>query len=64
MIALIIMGQMLVGIIIDHFGLFGVANRHIDLARSLGVVALLIGGYLIARNLGWFFLRHKQESRL
>jgi bacterial/archaeal transporter family-2 protein len=49
MIALIIVGQLVVGIIIDHFGLFGVAIRHIDLARILGVVALLIGGYLIAR---------------
>ena len=49
MIALIIMDQLLAGIIIDHFGLFGVASRHIDLARSLGVVGLLIGGYLIAR---------------
>jgi len=49
MIALIIVGQLLVGIIIDHFGLFGVATRHIDLARILGVVALLIGGFLISR---------------
>jgi uncharacterized membrane protein YdcZ (DUF606 family) len=29
--------------------LFGVATRHIDLARILGVVALLIGGFLISR---------------
>ncbi len=49
MIALIIVGQLAVGIIIDHFGLFGVAIHHIDLARILGVLALLIGGYLIAR---------------
>jgi bacterial/archaeal transporter family-2 protein len=49
MIALIIVGQLLVGIIIDHFGLFGVATRHIDLARILGVVALLIGGFLISK---------------
>jgi bacterial/archaeal transporter family-2 protein len=49
MIALIIVGQLVVGIVIDQFGLFGVAIRHIDLARILGVVALLIGGYLISR---------------
>ena len=49
MIALIIVGQLVVGIIIDQFGFFGVAIRHIDLARILGVVALLAGAYLIAR---------------
>ena len=49
MIALIIVGQLLVGIIMDQFGLFGVTTRHIDLARILGVIALLVGGYLIAR---------------
>jgi transporter family-2 protein len=49
MIALIIIGQLLAGIIIDHFGLLGVATRHIDIPRLVGVVALLIGGYLIAR---------------
>jgi transporter family-2 protein len=49
MIALIIIGQLLTGIIIDHFGLLGVATRHIDIPRLVGVVALLIGGYLIVR---------------
>lgn len=49
MIALIIIGQLLVGVITDHFGLLGVATRHIDISRVLGVIALLIGGYLIAR---------------
>ncbi|MGD0611332.1 MAG: DMT family transporter [Anaerolineales bacterium] len=49
MIALIIIGQLLTGIIIDHYGLLGVATRHIDLPRVIGVIALLIGGYLIAR---------------
>jgi transporter family-2 protein len=49
MIALIITGQLLTGIIIDHFGLLGVVTRHIDISRGLGIIALLIGGYLIAR---------------
>ncbi len=49
MVTLIIIGQLVVGIIIDHFGLLGVATRHIDLSRVLGIIALLIGGYLIAR---------------
>ena len=49
MIALIITGQLLMGVIIDHFGWFGVAPHPIDLSRTLGVIALLVGGYLIAR---------------
>lgn len=49
MMTLIIIGQLSMGIVIDHFGLFGVATHPIDLSRILGVVALLAGGYLIAR---------------
>jgi len=49
MIALIIIGQLLTGVLIDHFGLLGVAARHIDLPRVIGILALLVGGYLIAR---------------
>jgi transporter family-2 protein len=49
MIALIIIGQLLTGMVIDHFGLMGVAPRPIDLPRLIGILALLFGGYLIAR---------------
>lgn len=49
MIALIISGQLLAGVVIDHFGLLGVAARHIDVTRVVGVGALLIGSYLIAK---------------
>jgi len=49
MITLIIIGQLLTGMIIDHFGLLGVAIRPMDISRTIGVMALLAGGYLIAR---------------
>jgi transporter family-2 protein len=49
MVALIIIGQLLAGIVIDHFGLLGVPTRPIDFSRTLGVIALLIGGYLITK---------------
>jgi len=49
MMTLIIIRQLSMGIVIDHFGLFGVATRHFDLPRILGVVARLAGGCLIAR---------------
>jgi bacterial/archaeal transporter family-2 protein len=49
MVALIIVGQLSVGVIIDHFGLLGVATRPIDLSRAIGLVVLALGAYLIAK---------------
>ena len=49
MVVLIIVGQLLAGLVVDHFGLLGVATRHIDLPRALGVVVLVLGAYLIAK---------------
>jgi bacterial/archaeal transporter family-2 protein len=49
MIVLIILGQLLVGVILDHYGLLGVAVRQIDVPRVLGIIALVGGAYLIAR---------------
>ncbi|MGZ6347714.1 MAG: DMT family transporter, partial [Anaerolineales bacterium] len=48
-LALIIIGQLAMGIIIDHFGLFGVSIRHIDVIRLVGAALLITGGYLIVR---------------
>jgi len=49
MIVLIIIGQLLVGVMLDHFGLLGVDVRQIDISRVLGILALIAGAYLIAR---------------
>jgi transporter family-2 protein len=49
MIALIIIGQLLTGIVIDHFGWFGVTPRPIDLTRIIGLCVLFAGGYLITK---------------
>jgi len=49
MITLIITGQLITGVVIDHFGWLGVAQRPIDLSRILGMGALLLGGYLISK---------------
>ena len=48
-LALIIIGQLTMGIIIDQFGLFGVVVRHVDLVRLAGAMLLIVGGYLIVR---------------
>ena len=49
MITLIIIGQLLVGMLIDHFGWLGVAVHPISFSRVLGVIVLMLGVYLIAR---------------
>jgi transporter family-2 protein len=49
MVVLIIVGQLLTGVVVDHFGLLGVVTRHIDLTRVLGIVVLGLGAYLIAK---------------
>ena len=48
-LALLIIGELAMGIVIDHFGLFGVSIRHVDLVRLAGVALLIAGGYLIVR---------------
>ena len=49
MITLIIVGQLVMGVIVDHFGWFGVPIRSIDFPRVAGVLLLFAGGYLISR---------------
>ncbi len=48
-LALIIIGQLTVGIIVDQFGWFGVPVRHADLVRLAGAMLLIAGGWLIVR---------------
>jgi transporter family-2 protein len=49
-IVLVILGQLLAGLVIDHFGFLGVTVRSIDGGRVLGAAALLVGAYLILRQ--------------
>jgi transporter family-2 protein len=48
-VTLIIVGQLLVGIVIDNFGWLSVPVHPISVARILGVGVLLAGAYLIAQ---------------
>ena len=48
-LTLIIVGQLLTGIVIDHFGLFGGIVRPIDAGRALGALVLLVAAYLVLR---------------
>lgn len=48
-IALLVTGQMLASIALDHFGALGLAQRPVDVTRIVGV-ALLIGGVVLIRR--------------
>jgi len=47
-ITLVILGQLIAGMVIDHFGFFSAA-RPIDLTRVIAAVLLGIGGYLMVK---------------
>jgi transporter family-2 protein len=46
----LVVGQLLLALFIDHFGLFGAPRIEINLARLAGLALLIIGAYLIARK--------------
>ena len=48
-LALIIVGQLAMGMFIDQFGLFDVAVRPVDTGRIVAALLLLAGGYLMLR---------------
>lgn len=48
-IVLIIIGQLVIGLVIDQFGLFDVPIRPVDGSRVLAMVFLVAGGYLMIR---------------
>lgn len=48
-ITLIIIGQLFIGVLVDHFGWFGSPVHALTPSRLIGVLILLAGGYLISR---------------
>ncbi len=48
-ITLLVVGQLLAGIVIDHFGAFDIPIRGLDLNRIMAVALLLAGAYLMVR---------------
>ena len=48
-IALLIVGQLLTGMVIDHFGAFDIPTRAVDLNRTLAFALLVAGAYLMIR---------------
>ncbi|KWV55542.1 hypothetical protein AS156_05665 [Bradyrhizobium macuxiense] len=49
LLALVVAGQMLAGIAMDHFGVFGLPPHPVSVSRLIGI-ALVIGGVLLIRD--------------
>ena len=45
----IVASQLVVAVILDHFGLFGAAVRAMDLPRITGLILLILGVWLVLR---------------
>jgi bacterial/archaeal transporter family-2 protein len=48
--AALILSQLITGIILDHFGLFGFSRISIDIKRLVGVLFLIIGAIMIVKT--------------
>ena len=49
-IGFIVTGQIICAVIIDHFGLFNVAIRSIDVSRFIGVLLITAGVYFVMKK--------------
>ncbi|MEJ5053591.1 DMT family transporter [Sphingobacterium sp. MYb382] len=49
-IGLIVTGQIICAVTIDHFGLFNMAVRTMSMSRSIGLVLMALGVYLVMRR--------------
>ncbi len=46
----VVVGQLLLALFIDHFGLFGTPKIEINLARLAGLALLILGAFLITKK--------------
>lgn len=50
MIAAFVTGQLLMSIVIDHYGLLGLNSQPLSLSRLVGIILLFTGLYLVIRK--------------
>jgi len=48
-LTLSIMTQLVLGALVDHFGLFGAVHHPLDLSRAAGIAVLFLGTWLVIR---------------
>lgn len=47
---LVVTGQLVTGVVLDHFGAFGLSTKPIELGRALGLLLVFIGVWLTVRT--------------
>ncbi len=48
--AIVVSGQLAIAVLVDRFGLLGIAKQHIGASRVVGLVFLLVGVVLVVRR--------------
>jgi len=48
--AIVVAGQLTIAVVVDRFGLLGIARQHVGAARVAGLVFLLVGVVLVVRR--------------
>ncbi len=48
--AIVVSGQLAIAVVVDRFGLLGIAKQHIGAPRMIGLVLLVIGAVLVVRR--------------
>lgn len=48
-LAIFISSQLIFGVLIDHFGLFGALTRPLDFSRGAGMAVIFLGAWLVLR---------------
>ena len=48
--AIVVTGQLAIAVVVDRFGLLGIARQQIDASRILGLVLLVVGVVLVVRR--------------
>ena len=48
-VALLILAQLVIGLILDHFGWLGLPQHSFNIARALGVIFLIAGAWLVTQ---------------
>ncbi len=48
--AIVVTGQLAIAVVVDRFGLLGIARQNIDASRIVGLVLLVVGVVLVVRR--------------
>ncbi len=48
--AIVVTGQLAIAVVVDRFGLLGIAKQHVDASRIVGLVLLVVGVVLVVRR--------------